>query len=445
MSEPARRNLGAGAFLATTAQIVNALVGGVTGILVARLLGPDGTAGFNLLLTAVLLLAAVATVGIDTGASYHVSGRRWHASDALRQCQLGALALGLAGAAVGALVAAVTSGSAFEDIDPLDIAIALAALPAALSWTFVAAIALAGERYLAYAIAISSQGVALLVLAAILTPLFDLTGAVIALTASNFVAAAGLLGWGLRSYPSVEPGWPRRSTGALRAASAFGVRAYLTNVLSYFNQRADLFVLNASAATAAVGHYSIALSLTTLGMLLPRALSAVAMPRVASLDAGGVGEEKATVAASARHAVVLVALSSAVLAVGIPAVPLVYGGDFGPAVKLAYILLPGVALFGLGSVLAATIVGKGRPEYSLYTALIVTPPTLLLYLVLVPRLGGEGAALASALSYSATFALLLLYFRRVTGIAGFRELLPGRGELRDYQRLARQAGARLGR
>ncbi|MDX6642090.1 MAG: hypothetical protein QOD76_52, partial [Solirubrobacteraceae bacterium] len=133
------------------------------------------------------------------------------------------------------------------------------------------------------------------------------------------------------------------------------------------------------------------------------------------------------------------------LAVGLLLVPAVYGSGFEPAVEYGYILIPGVALFGVGSVLAAIVVGKGHPRYSLYNALIVTPPTLALYALLVPSLKGDGAALASTISYAASAVVWYVFFRRATGLRAAAALLPGRAELEDYRALASRARARLGR
>ena len=80
------------------------------------------------------------------------------------------------------------------------------------------------------------------------------------------------------------------------------------------------------------------------------------------------------------------------------------------------------------------MVGKGYPQYSLYTALIVTPPTLGLYLLFAPTLGAPGVALASSLSYAGTSILASFFFRRVTELR-IRSLLPGRDEISDYREL----------
>jgi O-antigen/teichoic acid export membrane protein len=443
LAAPAR-SLRAGATLATAAQILTAAVGGLTGIVVARLLGPQGTGAFNLLLSTLLLVSVFSTLGIETGITYHVSGGRWRTGDALRQAQLAALGMGLAGGGIGLVIAVATTGSAFQQVTIANAALTLAAVPLNLSWTFSAALALSLSRYEAYAVGMSAQGTLLLVLVAGLTPWLGLTGAVLALFGSNLVTAIGMVVWGRRSLPSPEPGWVGRAPAELRRASTFGVKAYLTNAMSYLNQRADLFILNASAAGATVGHYSIALSITAVGLLLPRALSSVVLPRVASLDAdAGTQDRQAALAArSMRHAVLIMTATVGVMALGVLAIPLLYGSAFQAAVALSYILLPGIGLFGLANVLSATVVGKGHPQYSLYAALLVTPPTLGLYALLVPLLGAPGAALASTISYSATCVLMLHYFFRVTSGLALRSLLPGRAELHDYRALAASAIAR---
>ena len=92
VSEPTgvpRRTLGAGATLASLAQIGAALTGGLMGVVIARVLGPSGTGHVNLVLTAGLVLASICSLGVEVGLNYHVSGRRWPAPAALRPSGLG--------------------------------------------------------------------------------------------------------------------------------------------------------------------------------------------------------------------------------------------------------------------------------------------------------------------------------------------------------------------
>jgi O-antigen/teichoic acid export membrane protein len=407
-----------------------------TSVVIARVLGPSGTGTFNLALSALLIASAFANLGIPQGISYYVSNRTWRPGDALHQLQVAALVLGVAGLAVGLALALADIGGGLRDVPRSDLAIALAALPFMFSWTFTSSLAVSLDHYEVYAIGSAAQTVVTLALIGVLVPLGDVTGAVVALAVGNVAVAAGLFAWG-RSNVAAAGEWLRSTWHDLTRATRFGVKAYLTNALSLLNQRADLLVLNAVATSATVGRYSVALSVTAMMFLLPRALSAVLLPRIAALDTGSTDAERDMVTVKGvRHATLVSAVVGLVIAGGSFAIPLIFGSDFKPAVELSLILLPGSALLGVSNVMWSAITAKGRPEFALRAMAIITPPTIALYVVLIPPMGATGGALASTLSYSATAVAGLYYFRRATGITDVRSLLPGRGELADYGALA---------
>jgi Na+-driven multidrug efflux pump len=91
------------------------------------------------------------------------------------------------------------------------------------------------------------------------------------------------------------------------------------------------------------------------------------------------------------------------------------------------------------------VLGRGHPEYGLYTTLICTPLTMVLYAVLIPSLGAMGAALASSTSFTLNFLLTAAFFRRATGGPILPLLMPTRSELADYAGLLRSLRARAGR
>ncbi len=71
----------------------------------------------------------------------------------------------------------------------------------------------------------------------------------------------------------------------------------------------------------------------------------------------------------------------------------VFGADYRPAINLGLILLPGAAAIGISTVLAATVVGRGSPKYSLYIALVTTPITIAMYATMIPWLHATGRRL----------------------------------------------------
>ncbi len=418
-----------------------AVAGAATTILIARLLGPAGAGAFAIAQTLLLVLMVAMTLGVEHGIVYYVSSGRWRARLAFRDSQRLALLSGVAGAGAGLLARALVP-RAFHGLSPAVTLVAVAALPFALSWFYASYVALATDRYEGFVLPPAVQSALALLFVGILAAIDGVPGAVLGFTISHVITAVATLAGSRhalrRSTAAPEPA----SGGQLRRAVSFGIKGYAANALQLVNYRLDLFILNATAAAAVVGHYSVAVSVTSVMWLLPQALSDVLFPRVAALSARS-GAHHAEMRAfaeakSLRHSVLATIVVAIALALGLVflVVP-IYGAAFHQSTVLGLILLPGVALLGISSPLLATIVGRGHPGLSLVGALAVTPPTVVMYLVLIPALHAPGAALASSVSYAAMFALALVFYRRVTGANPLRLMRPTRSELADYRGLAR--------
>jgi O-antigen/teichoic acid export membrane protein len=441
------RPLAGGAAMNAVSQVVVAMTAAISTIVVARLFGPDGTGQYSVALTLFTMLFVLGTLGLENGITYLVSARRWSPRSAFVQSQLAALVLGLAGMGVG-VAAKLVFGSALEGLPLWLVVVVVGGLPLALAWYFASRIAVATDHYEAYVVPPAAQSTLVMVGVASLGAAFGVEGAIVGLTVSQALVAAGTLGWiGRRVVPREEidridgPG----RFAELVEATKFGLKTYTANALQFVNYRLDILILNAVASRDEVGQYSVAVSVTIALWLLPRALASVVLPRVASLSSGADEEYLALVEMkSVRHASLIAAAGAlALVGVLVGLVTLLYGSDFRPAIAMGLILLPGAALVGVTAVLSATITGRGFPIYLVYVALVVTPLTILLYVALVPTLEGVGAALASTASYSASFFITAHFFRRATGRHVAPLLLPTRSELADYRALWRAAVTRV--
>lgn len=443
---PPRRPLTGGAVMSATSRIAVAVTGAATTILVARLLGAGGAGRYAVAQTLILLLTVATTLGVEHGIAYYVSSGRWDAASAYRASQRVALATGVAGAALGVL-ARLAVPSAFAGLSVATTAVAAGALPFALSWFYATYVALARDRYEAYALPPALQSTLALALVALLGALAGVPGAVAGFALAHALTAIVVAVQARRALPHAPGDSAGDEARQLRRAIRFGVKGYASNALQMLNYRLDLFVLAAVGTAADVGHYAIAVAVTTVMWLLPSALSDVLFPRIAALSATPEGAEaRAFVEAkSFRHTVLVVAATTLALALALLllVVP-VYGPQFRPAVDLGLILLPGVALIGLSGTLSATFVGRGHPGYALAITGIVTPLTIVLYVVLIPALHAPGAALASSISYAATFLLVAVFYRRITGRSVLAIALPTRSELADYRALAPAVAAWAG-
>ena len=78
------------------------------------------------------------------------------------------------------------------------------------------------------------------------------------------------------------------------------------------------------------------------------------------------------------------------------------------------LLLPGVVLLGGAKVLTNEIAGRGYPHYNSLNSGLALVLTVIFDLVLIPRYGVVGAALASSLAYTAIFFTAIGFYLTVS-------------------------------
>jgi O-antigen/teichoic acid export membrane protein len=425
--------------MGAASRITTTAAGAITTIILARALEPEGWASYFVAQSLIVILVAFTTLGIEQGIAYYVSSARWDPGAAFASALKVALCMGVLGAAAG-VCARLLFPSAFAALSVWLTVIVLIALPFTLAMVYTTYIALAIDRYEVAMSLPATLAVLVLALAVPAGIVFGLQGAIVGTTIAAVAVGVGSVIWGkqLLRRPT------RSQPGQLRRAISFGTKGYAANALQLVSYRLDLFVLSAVASSAVLGSYSLAVALTSLLWLLPRAVSDVLFPRIARLTGDDdVARREIVETKSVRH-VSLVTMVSAVLFV--PGVELllvpIFGEEYRPAVNLGLILLPGAAAIGLSAVLMATVVGRGKPMYSLYGALAITPLTVLLYVTLIPWLDADGAAIGSTISYLCSFALALWLYRRVTGRRLSPALIPTRSEIADLVALTRSMTSR---
>ncbi len=402
-------------------------------VILARVVGPSGNGTVALAGSLTNIVAQVFALGLSTGVTYVISSGRWAPLSAQRTVQRTGLGMALLGAAVATALYAVAGDKLLTGLDWSILAAAIVAVPFVLSWTLSAAVALAQDRYELYGACFMAQAVAMLVFIAALVGPFGAEGAVWGITASHVVTAAGALVF-VRRGSTEEPVDAAVAQGRLREALRFGMQTWVAELLALVAYRLDLFILNSYASTSIVGLYSVAVSVTALAWVLPSSLQAVLVPRAAQLSVSGDEAEEADVLATraVRHTLILLLPTAVVLALLLVVViPLLYGDAFTESVDLGLVLLPGALALSLTKVLTGVIIGRGFPRYSMITTLIVTPPTVAAYFILIDAKQAMGAALATTGSYAASGVLSLFFFVRVTRLPVLR-LLPRREDLAAY-------------
>jgi O-antigen/teichoic acid export membrane protein len=215
-----------------------------------------------------------------------------------------------------------------------------------------------------------------------------------------------------------------------RALLSYGLRAHGTNIFYLLSSQVDqAFIIN-YLSPSALGFYAIALTASRQLSWLHISLNTVLLPRASRLDADGA---LVLVGRVARISTLVTLVGAAAAFAIVPIVlPLAYGTSFTAAAQITRILIAETSLMGTASVLAQAFNATGRPGsvtmFQIVWVITVVPSCV----VLVPRLGLSGAAvaltLASLMRLIVTLACFPIVLRRPVP-----RLLPLRADLRYVQ------------
>lgn len=206
----------------------------------------------------------------------------------------------------------------------------------------------------------------------------------------------------------------------------YGSLAYLGTLLQFLNYRVDYWIVQHFRGEEALGLYSLASSLAMMLWMLPRAGASVLLPATAAGDLG------ATAAHAARMSRVSVGVGAALM---VPLVPfagwwigLLYGEEFAGSATPFVILLTGCIPFIATIVLASSLAGINRLDVNLRASGAGLIATVVLDILLIPKWGLEGAAVASATSYLVTTGIVVTSFSRMHDIPIRAYLVPNRSD-----------------
>ena len=239
--------------------------------------------------------------------------------------------------------------------------------------------------------------------------------------------------------PRWQPSWSK-----WREALGYGVRDYPGIVADFTTLRLDQLLLGGMAPSAAIGLYFVAVRLSEITAVLASSVADALMPEVAASQGG---RAERLLGRSLRltlytHLVVLIPLWVAAPFV----LRYVYGESFLAATATLRILLLASVVLSASSIMISGLRGFGYPGLSTIGRLVSAVVTVIALLVLLPRWGIVGAAVASLLGYSVTMLIALFWLirKRELGVWGY--LRPRREDIpvADLRALLRLAPLRTG-
>jgi O-antigen/teichoic acid export membrane protein len=444
-SQPGRE-FGSGAFLASLALAGSFAALGLNSISISRIEGADGAGLIALSTQFVFITTFVAGGGLRTSVTYRVGASLWSPRSAIRGALIASTCLGVLGAALGMGTYALLRDSALEDFNFAMAASLMGALPFALAWWILPAVPLARERYETYALLTVSGPICVLLVCPALALAAGETGAVVGFGVGWVLGGTIVAVWALSWAPRAEAGiGPEHS---VREAGGFGARAWVNDLFQLVNVRPDLFILTAYYGISDTGVYAVTVSITSLVWIVSQPLASVVLPRNAMVTAASDPGMTPVIppsgqGAAVRHSVLISAAASLAVIPILAVAPLVWGPDFDRTLTLGLIMLPGVALLGVGRVMVAAFTGEGAATDALLVGLVSFPLTFVAFLLVIPDHGSTGAAVVSCCSYVVASALATYLFLREPRHSVRTTMVPTAEDLRDYVRLARRGLSRI--
>ncbi|MDQ4145282.1 MAG: oligosaccharide flippase family protein [Actinomycetota bacterium] len=418
------------------------IFGLLASVITARWLGPRGKGLFASLTLLSSVVVQLCTLGLGDAAIVYVGQKKVSIQRALASTGAVTVVAGLGGTAVVWVAAWLSFRRDWSDVrtGALIAALGVPVFLAAVNSSFLLS---AEERIPASSAVLAMLAGAVvpgLLLFVVVVPL-GVSGAMLASLVSAtaaFALGAGLLS---RSRLNFRPCWDSQY---LKLALRYGISVQASYLLTVVFLRGDLLFVYSLAGPRAAGLYSVSLTGAALVSLLPIAISGATFPRLSRLE-----DEDANrlTAQLCRLGLVATLLSAVLLVPAIPiAVPLLFGSPFTPAVPATLILIAGSMIWSAQWLLCRARAARGFPGLLVKSFGLSLVTMCGLDLVLIPRFGINGAALASLAASCAGLLVCLAAFARSTWWKlPLTQLVPGWGDFRFFVTQPRRLLSRPGR
>lgn len=393
-----------------------------TTVLSARFLGPEGKGVLSLLILIPILGVTFGRCGLGNAVIYYAP-----------KTPLSALAVnGLAlNCVLGVLVALLTlpivfllKQSVFRAIPSSWLVAMCALIFFYFIYDFIIYLLVAQYRILARNLLVLFFPLAYFVLLVILVGFKGgkVKGAIAAWSLTLLISsAAALVLLGLMvGRPAARLDFP-----LMKKLLTFGLKSHWGMTMEFLNYRADFFMVGLLANPASVGLYSAAVNTAEVSWKFPDAVKVIFMPAVARKSPVQAGEFIPKICRVLFFSVTVLCVPFALGRK--PLILFFFGKAFLPAERAFLILLPGFVAFVVWKILAYGLMVQGHPQKYSWTAALAFLTMIALDVALIPRIGIEGAALASTVAYLlATGAVAVLYRR--ANPCSWRDLLIPRRE-----------------
>ncbi|WP_077619737.1 flippase [Bacillus sinesaloumensis] len=415
-------------------QISAILIGLLYTVIIARVLGPTGNGIYQLIILLPTMLLTIFNLGIGSSSVYYIGKKNYHIEDILKTNTRSGLLFSFFSVILGALFLLFFSEQFFQDVDPVYLFVILLLMPFLFLNEYYLVIFQGKQDFKSYnMLSLSRQIIALLFTILFLVIIrLDIIGALFAFVL-GILAQYLLSRYFLKSRLGVQVKDGVYSKDYFKKSISYGIKAHISNILSFVNYRADIFIISFYINPAAVGIYTAAVSIAERLWIVSQAISSVLFPTVSSLESQD--EKNHLTSILSRNVLWLSIISGFIFFLLSDLVVLIlFGEEYIESSLAIKLLLPGIVLFSVDRILSNDLAGRGKPEINMNVSIVTVVSNIVLNILLVPHYGIIGAAASTSVTYSLATVIKLFIFKKQTGVKIYKLLII---QSEDYQFYAR--------
>ena len=421
-------------------RVVWSVIGVVTGVILARWLGPHDRGLLALVLLLPSTVLTLVKLGVSQATVFFINRKEATVDQVASNSVLLAMALGVSSALAVWLLRDNLLHTVLGDIPAWALVLALVRVPLLLLDNYLYSILQATGQFGVYNRRLLQSEALRLVLVVVLVMVFRL-GLPAAVAIYTFIAGVNIA-WLMLTMRRTIRFSLSLDTALLRRMLSFGVRSYVQVVTAHLLLRIDVYMVQAYLGPAETAFYALALHFTELVLEVPQAIGLVLYPKLAALPEAEV--HRLTAQTCRRTLMVTVPAAVALALLGPWVIRLWYGEPFAPAGAPLPWAAVGVAMMSIFVIITRNFTSRQKQRVNTAAGLLALVTNVALNVVLIPTWGIVGASFATAVGYTAACAILIVFFLRESGLPWTAVIVPTRDDLAYFGGILQRGLARLG-
>ncbi len=398
------------ASLTYVAQVVILALSFAINVFTVRLLGAYGKGVISILQNYFMISVVVFMLGMSEGNIFYLGRKTFSHRTIFSNTLVHFVAISIIFIIISLILKRWLIVAFLKNVQPTYYNIAIGIFPVFFLFLHLTSMLL-GHKNIKYFNFITITRFALIFLLLIaLVPRFGIAGALF----------ATILGFGIADIFGLVKLWKNGSpqvkidVGYLRKSFIFGAKSYIGLILSQLDRRLDVFIINLFLDPTRVGFYAVAVAMAEFPWYISNAFATVLFPEVSSMNREEAFRFTATIT---RNTLFIVGAFGLILFfIGGFLMQFIFGDQFVQSFTALRLLIPGVVILSVNKVICAGFSGTGKPEYGTLTATFSAIATVALDLLLIPRYGINGAALASSIAYIVSALTGIILFHKTSRV-----------------------------